>query len=143
MAIAEQEHESYRPDLWRFTKDQYYRLSEMGWFMDMKVELIDGVIIEKYSDTSSREPRSLPWTVVQYHQIADMNWLDEKRTELIHGDIIEMPPIGTRHMTAVMLETRSRRCLWRPVRGQCAECFPCWRSRRTTAGHCRAARLNP
>ncbi len=107
MAIAEQEHETYRADLWRFTKDQYYRLSEMGWFMDIKVELIDGVIIEKYPDTSSREPRSLPWTVVQYHQIADMGWLDEKRTELINGDIIEMPPIGTRHMTAVMLATRA------------------------------------
>ncbi len=106
MAVREKS-EIIREELWRFTKDQYYRLSEMGWFLETKVELIEGIIIEKYPDTPAGEPRSMPWTVTQYHQIADMGWLDETRTELINGDIIEMPPIGTRHMTAVMLATQA------------------------------------
>jgi len=106
MAVAEPSS-IFRENLWRFNIDQYNRLSEMGWFMDTKVELIHGVIIEKYPDTSTCEPRPMPWTVVQYHQIADMGWFGEKRLELIDGDILEMAPIGSRHMTAVMLATHA------------------------------------
>jgi Uma2 family endonuclease len=107
MAVAERETGIFRDSLWRFNKDQYHRLADMGWFMDTPVELMDGVIVEKYPDTPTREPRPLPWTVVQYHQMALMGWFDESRVELVDGDILVMPPIGTRHMTAVMLVSHS------------------------------------
>ena len=51
MVVAEPKSDILRENLWRFSKDQYYRLSEMGWFMDTRVELIEGVIVEKYPDT--------------------------------------------------------------------------------------------
>jgi Uma2 family endonuclease len=107
MAVAERGGNLFQEELWRFSKDQYYRLDEMGWFLNTRVELIEGVIIEKYPDTVTGEPRPLPWTVVQYHQMALMGWFDEQRVELIDGDILVMPPIGTRHMTAVMLATQA------------------------------------
>ncbi len=31
---------------WRFTKEQYYKIAELGWFDGKHVELIDGEIIE-------------------------------------------------------------------------------------------------
>jgi Uma2 family endonuclease len=31
---------------WRWTKDQYYRMAEMGWFEGKRVELIEGEIVE-------------------------------------------------------------------------------------------------
>ncbi len=107
MAVAERESDILREGLWRFSKDQYHRLADMGWFLDTRVELMDGVIVEKYPDTLTGEPRPLPWTVVQYHQMGLMGWFGEARVELIEGDILTMPPIGTRHMTAVMLTSQA------------------------------------
>lgn len=34
------------PKIYRWTRDEYYRLAEQGWFQDRLVELIDGEIIE-------------------------------------------------------------------------------------------------
>ena len=34
------------PRTMRWTKDEYHRLAEMGWFADRRVELLDGAIYE-------------------------------------------------------------------------------------------------
>ena len=34
------------PQTLRWTKDDYHRLAEMGWFDDRRVELLDGEIFE-------------------------------------------------------------------------------------------------
>ena len=35
-----------QPTAYRFTRQQFYRLAELGWFQDQRVELIEGEVIE-------------------------------------------------------------------------------------------------
>lgn len=44
------ENESVKPYCW--TKDEYYKLAELGFFIEKKVELIEGQIIEKSAKSS-------------------------------------------------------------------------------------------
>lgn len=103
MALAEREIAARQPTLWRCTKEQYYRMAEMGWFLKTRVELIHGLVIEKFPDTPSGEPRPLPWTRAQYQAMADLGWFAETRVERLAGEIIHMPPMGHPHRTSLHL----------------------------------------
>lgn len=45
MTVAMGSHASTAPVVYRFTRDEYYRLAEAGLFQDAPVELLDGKII--------------------------------------------------------------------------------------------------
>ena len=44
--LSPQITEATEPRTWRWTRDQYYQMAELGWFNDKRVELINGEIIE-------------------------------------------------------------------------------------------------
>ena len=89
-----------QPFLWDVEK--YHQMADWCWFRDQRVELIEGVIYEKYPPHGA-EPRPFRWTRAQYYRMGEHGWFDQKRVELIDGEIIEMAPIGSEHAVAVVL----------------------------------------
>ena len=102
-AKARAEH-APRPLL--FKVDDYHRLAELGFLTrEHRVELIEGVIYEKYPDPDPNfpedipgEPRPLRFDVDDYHKLLEIGFLNEDdRVELINGVIFEMAPMVSRH----------------------------------------------
>lgn len=88
------------PFLW--TKEQYHKMGDWGWFRDKSVELLEGVIYEKYP-SRGRAPRPVQWTREQYHRMGRADWFREKHVELIEGEIYEMSPMNRPHWLSVSL----------------------------------------
>ena len=40
-----------RPRPYRWTREEYFQMIDLGWFQDRRVELIDGEVIEMPADT--------------------------------------------------------------------------------------------
>ncbi len=92
------------PSPFQFTREQYYKLGELGFFSDCKVERIHGEIIEQYpNDPVDPSPRPFRFTREQYYQLGELGFFDGKRVELIRGEIVEMSPINLPHATATGL----------------------------------------
>lgn len=94
------------PNPFAFTVEQYYRLGELGFFGDRRVELIYGEVIEKYPDDPTdpdQGPRPWRWTVEEYHRLGELGFFDGKRVELIRGEVVEMSPVNLPHANAVVL----------------------------------------
>jgi Uma2 family endonuclease len=86
-------------ELRTFTVEDYDRMVEAGLFRrDEAVELIDGLVYEKHSD--SLLPRR--FTVDEYYKLAEVGILGpDERVELIDGVIYRMSPIGSPHAACV------------------------------------------
>src|SRR5262245_33829575 len=90
------------PCPFRFTREQYYRMGELGFFDGCRVERLDGEIIEKYpDDPADPSPRPFRFTREQYYKLGDLGFFDGKRVELIRGEIVEMSPINIAHANSV------------------------------------------
>jgi Uma2 family endonuclease len=86
------------PQVRKWTKAEYYRMGELGWFNGQKVELIEGQIIQQFPD---REPRPREWTKAEYYAMGDLGWFRGQKAELIEGEIAVMSPQGAPHFTAL------------------------------------------
>jgi Uma2 family endonuclease len=88
------------PQVHRFTVREYYRLDEFGLFDGKRVELIEGVVIDKIYPF---EPQPHRWTVKEYRKMAEANLFEGRHVELIDGEVIEMAAMGNAHRTSVIL----------------------------------------
>jgi Uma2 family endonuclease len=94
------------PCPFRFTREQYYRLGELGIFDGRHVELIRGEVIEKYpDDPADPSPRPFRFTREQYYRLGELGVFDGRHVELIRGGIVLMSPIKEPHVTCVSLAT--------------------------------------
>jgi len=91
---AEPEAVSGRPHKW--TVDEYLRIGEAGGFED-KVELIYGVIVDKWSDGETIEERRHRWTREEYERLAENGAFGDLRVELLDGKVVDMSPQGSPH----------------------------------------------
>ena len=56
-----------------------------------------------FDDEQEIRPVQLRWNRDEYNKIAELGFFDGKRVELIEGEIIEMAPMGSPHITCVMI----------------------------------------
>jgi Uma2 family endonuclease len=80
---------------------EYERLVEAGFFEDEPIELLDGVIYNKYEDELVR-----PLKRVEYEWLVNAGWFEDERIELLDGAIVEKSPHSVEHATAIMRLTR-------------------------------------
>ena len=89
--------------LW--TKDEYYRLGDLGFFRGQKVELMAGDIIIQYPEDHkgaglrypSEEPHPRLWTKDEYYRLGDLGFFNGQRVELIEGEIMVLSPQNWLH----------------------------------------------
>lgn len=87
------------PNRFRWRSEQFYQLARLGFFGDRKVELLDGVIYDKYPrapDGPGRVP--VRFTREQYRRLGELGYFDGRRVELLHGEVVEMSPQGWPHV---------------------------------------------
>lgn len=95
----------------RWTVEEYHQLGAAGGFLygdlgphETRVELLDGVIVNKYAEGATLEERRLRWTRDMYERLVENGGLDGLRVELIRGHILDkMSPQGGPHSTAITL----------------------------------------
>jgi Uma2 family endonuclease len=97
--------EIVEPTLRRWSLEEYYQMGDMGFFIDERVELIDGEIIEMFPRDArdDGEPTLRRWSVKEYYQMGEMGIFNDERVELIDGEIIKMPPQKDLHAISVSL----------------------------------------
>jgi Uma2 family endonuclease len=94
------------PCPFQFTREQYYRMGELGFFDGCRVELIFGEVIEKYpNDPVDPSPRPFRFTREQYYRMGELGFFDRRHVELIRGEIVVMSPVKEPHVTCVSLST--------------------------------------
>lgn len=89
--------------LW--TKPEYYRLGEFGFFMGQKVELLAGEIWIQYPDDHkearpfypSEEPHPRLWTKAEFYRLNDLGFFRGQKAELLGGEIMVTSPQGWPH----------------------------------------------
>jgi Uma2 family endonuclease len=87
------------PRPFRWTREEYYRLSELGFFQGHHVERIFGEIIEQHhGDPIDPAPRPFRFTREEYYRLGELGFFAGRRVERIHGEVIEMSPIGWPHV---------------------------------------------
>jgi Uma2 family endonuclease len=84
--------------LW--TKEEYYRLGDLGFFRGQKVELMEGDIIIQYPEDHkgdgvhypSDAPHSRLWTKDEYYRLGELGFFDGMKAELLEGEIVVTSP---------------------------------------------------
>ena len=101
----------------QWTVGEYHQLGAAGGFLygdlgphETRVELIEGVIVNKYADAETWEGWRLRWTRAMYERLVAGGGFDGLRVELIRGHILDkMSPQGSPHSTAVTLTQEALR----------------------------------
>src|SRR4051794_26258101 len=89
------------PCRFRWTRDQYYRLDALGFLKGRRVELLNGVIYDKYpADPPGSGSRPIRFSREQYRRLGELGFFDGRRVEYIHGEVVEMSPQGWPHVLA-------------------------------------------
>jgi Uma2 family endonuclease len=83
----------------RFTRAEYYKMKEAGFFPPHTVELIGGEVILKSPPADEPQPRR--WTREEYYKMADLGIFEGQRVELIGGGIFIMSPQRPAHFGAI------------------------------------------
>ena len=89
------------PALFLFNREQYYLMSEWGWFEGQKVELLEGEVWDQYGNGDHLEPALRHFSGEEYYHILDAGWFEGHRVELIGGEILEMPAQKNFHAMAI------------------------------------------
>lgn len=79
-----------------WTRTEFQKAAELGWFDRKKVELRQGVVYRKPTGS----PRL--WTLAEYDQAAHLGWFHGERVELIRGEVYLKLPQNPPHATAIM-----------------------------------------
>lgn len=108
--------DSPRPHHW--TRDEYFQMTDLGWFRDQKVELIGGeILVHPGVDAEPPGPEKLParrWTRDEFFQMLDIGWFHGRRVALIEGEVWEMPAQRDYHGAAVTLTMDALRLAFGP-----------------------------
>jgi Uma2 family endonuclease len=91
-----------RPTVKRWTREEYDALIATGLLDRQRLERIDGLLIEKFSEP---EPRPKRWTTEEYDALVATGLLDRMHIELVYGELIEMAPMGDRHAMGIKIGT--------------------------------------
>ncbi len=86
MATAQAEI-SHHPQVHKFNVTEYYRLGDLGFFFEKRVELIEGDVFDRYEVP---DPRLHLWTSSEFYQMTEANLFDGRSVELIDGRVMEM-----------------------------------------------------
>jgi Uma2 family endonuclease len=86
-----------RPKRW--TRKQYERLGELGFFNRQRVELVGGTIYRK--SPGPRQSKSWKWTRKEYYRLWELGLIPPQRVQLINGEIYLMLPQKPPHAAAV------------------------------------------
>jgi len=78
-------------DVRLFTIDEYHRIAELGIFGNEGIELLDGIVYNKYRGIIRQ------FTIDEYHQIADAGLFDNQRVELLNGIVRLMAAMNIPH----------------------------------------------
>jgi Uma2 family endonuclease len=87
-----------RPRTW--TREEYHRLGDLGFFQGQKVELLAGEIWIQYPADHkepglpypSDEPHPRLWTKAEYYRLGELGFFANQRAELIGGEIVVLSP---------------------------------------------------
>ncbi|MGH9838115.1 MAG: Uma2 family endonuclease [Blastocatellia bacterium] len=93
-----------QPKVLKWTVDEYHKIADAGLFLNKRVELIEGEVLDRYQDP---DPRLHLWTSEEYYRLAEAGLFDGKRVELIGGRIIEMSAQSMPHVKAVKRSVRA------------------------------------
>lgn len=89
-----------------FTREQYRRMGELGFFDGRRVELFGGEVVEQYhGDPTDPGPRPFRFTREQYYRMGELGFFDRRHVELIRGEIVLMSPVKEPHVASVSLTT--------------------------------------
>lgn len=86
-----------KPRLW--TREEYYRMGDLGFFLDQRVELMEGEIIVLHPPIGGPVPRL--WTREEYYRMGDAGFFHGQRVELIEGEIMVFSPQLWPHSSTV------------------------------------------
>ncbi len=78
-------------DVRLFTVDEYHRIAELGIFGNEGIELLNGIVYNKYRGIIRQ------FTIDEYHQMADAGLFDNQRVELLNGIVRLMAAMNTPH----------------------------------------------
>lgn len=75
----------------RWTREEYYRLAEQGWFLNQRVELIDGEIVQLSPQSPQHSSGSDKIRALLQQIFGDAYWV-RVHSPLKHGDFSEPEP---------------------------------------------------
>ena len=104
------------PCPFQFTREQYHRLRELGFFGEQRMELLNGEIIEKYpDDPADKSPRPFRFTREQFFRMGELGFFEGRRVELVYGEVVSLPPVSERHVASVSLATDALKAAFGPT----------------------------
>lgn len=105
------------PHARRWSRPEYYRLRELGFFDGEKVELIEGEIITQHPNDSTHYategPQSRRWTSGEFHRLGELGFFDGQKAELIGGRIVVTSPQNWRHYSTIDKVAETLRKVWK------------------------------
>ena len=101
----------------RWTVEEYHQLGRAGGFQygdlgphETRVELLRGVIVNKYAKGETWDDVCLRWTRDMYERLVERGGLDGLKVELIRGHVLDkVSPQGSPHSTAIQAVTEALR----------------------------------
>jgi Uma2 family endonuclease len=83
-----------------WSREEYQRLEEWGFFKDQKVELVEGEIIlqdpEDHKGAGLLYPSGRPherlWTVEEFYRLGELGFFEGQKAELLEGEIVVSSP---------------------------------------------------
>jgi Uma2 family endonuclease len=100
--------QSVEPHKRLWSKEEFYRLGEFGFFDGQKVELINGDIIIQYPDPErsglpyrSRGPQPRLWSKAEYYRLGELGFFAGQKAELLGGLIVVTSPQNWPHYAAL------------------------------------------
>jgi Uma2 family endonuclease len=106
------------PRPYRWNRDEYHRMRELGWFAGQKVELIEGEIyVHPGPEVQPPGPDEMPtrrWTREEFFRMIELGWFQGKRVQLIGGEVLEMPARLDLHLAGVTLTADALRAAFGP-----------------------------
>lgn len=65
--------------------------------------VISAPVAPFFEDEPDLRPAQIRWNRDEYYKMAELGFFDGRRVQLIEGEIIEMAPMGSPHITCVMM----------------------------------------
>jgi Uma2 family endonuclease len=90
------------PRPYRFSREQFDQMAEMGWFRGQQVEWAEEAVVDLHPG-GAQGPSPRRWNAEELYRMLDLGWFQDRRVELLGGEIIEMPAQQALHPIALKL----------------------------------------